>query len=384
MNYLDFDLEIGQGSGRDYPVVARSQAAGEARATLRFPYDELQLESRLKDLRIALLLTGLKHRRVLSREEQVVQDFGRDLFNALMVGKIGERYRVALNEAAGQGAGLRLRLRLLAAELAALPWEYLYDPDLGEYVCLSGETPIVRYVELPRVIPPLALEPPLRILGMIASPSDQEDPLDVETEKQRVAEAVKPLSKKGLVSLAWLDGQTWRDLQRKLREGPWHVFHFIGHGGYHRPTEEGVIILADEQGRSHPFTATQLGRLLAGHKSLRLALLNACEGARGSERDIFSSTAATLVQHGLPAVLAMQYPITDRTAIELARAFYEAVADGFPVDAAVVEARRAITFARHNTVEWGTPVLYMRSPDGVLFKSPPPAPSPSPGEGRGE
>jgi formylglycine-generating enzyme required for sulfatase activity len=63
----------------------------------------------------------------------------------------------------------------------------------------------------------------------------------------------------------------------------------------------------------------------------------------------------------------MQYRITDRAAIEFAQQFYEALGDGEPVDGAVAEARKAINMAVNNTVEWGTPVLYMRSPDGVLF-----------------
>ena len=37
------------------------------------------------------------------------------------------------------------------------------------------------------------------------------------------------------------------------------------------------------------------------------------------------------------------------------------------MDAAVVEARKAVSFEVANTVEWCTPVLYMRAPDGVLF-----------------
>ena len=42
LQYLDFDLDIGEGSGREYRVNARS-SAGEARAIMRFPYDELAL-----------------------------------------------------------------------------------------------------------------------------------------------------------------------------------------------------------------------------------------------------------------------------------------------------------------------------------------------------
>ena len=38
-----------------------------------------------------------------------------------------------------------------------------------------------------------------------------------------------------------------------------------------------------------------------------------------------------------------------------------------PVDAALSEARTAIWISLPNTLEWGTPVLYLRSPDGKLF-----------------
>jgi tetratricopeptide (TPR) repeat protein len=155
-----------------------------------------------------------------------------------------------------------------------------------------------------------------------------------------------------------------------MRGGPRHIFHFIGHGGFDRNADQGLIALADEDGLSALMHATELGRLLADHDSLRLVLLNSCEGARGGEQDIFSSTASILVRRGIPAVVAMQYAITDRAAIEFSRAFYEALADGLPVDAAVSEARKAISLAVANTIEWGTPVLYMRSPQGIIFQMP--------------
>ena len=109
-------------------------------------------------------------------------------------------------------------------------------------------------------------------------------------------------------------------------------------------------MLADENGKARPLRATQLARLLTDHKSLRLAVLNACEGAKGGDRDIFSSTASILVRRGLPAVLAMQYEITDWAAIELSRTFYESIADGLPVDVAVAESRKAVSLAVSNMV----------------------------------
>jgi CHAT domain len=366
MEYLDFELEVQTGSGRDYPVAVLNSPAGEARAVMHFPYDQLALESRLDKLQIALLRSGGKPRSLLSREERSVQEFGQALFEALFTGEVRSRYDISCERARHEDRGLRLKLRIQSPELAALPWEFLYDPRRADYICLSRETPIVRYLELPQPVPFFKVTPPLRILGMVASPSNLPG-LDADRERERVERAIADLRARGLVELVWLQGQTWRDLQRAMRGGPWHVFHFVGHGSYDANRDEGLLALVGDNGQSEYLPATQLARLLADHPSLRFVLLNACEGARAGERDIFSSTASILVRRNIPAVIAMQYAITDRAAIEFARAFYEALADGMPVDVAASEARKSVSVAVANTMEWGTPVLYMRTPDGVLF-----------------
>ena len=372
MEYLDFDLEVGTGRDNLYPVAVVRSPAGEATGALRFPYSAAELESRLKDLQIALLnsdVTRGSHRRLLSLTERPVQEFGRALFLALLPDDLRGCYEAALAAASSGGQGLRVKLRLQAPELAALPWEYLFDPHQEEYLALSRRTPLVRYLQVPRSTRPLAVAPPLRVLGVVASPQDPDlDPLDVDGERRRVETALRGLSERGLLELTWLPGQTFRDIQRAMRAGPWHALHFIGHGGFDTQAGEGLIALADEAGGTQRLSASQLGLLLSDHDPLRLAVLNMCEGARGSPGDLYSASGATLVRHGVPAVLAMQYEISDSAAIEFARAFYEAVADGLAVDAAVTEGRIAIRLAVPNTVEWGTPVLYTHAPDGVLFE----------------
>jgi formylglycine-generating enzyme required for sulfatase activity len=382
MDYLDFDLTITISAGGEsaYPVEARSPA-GEATATLHWTLSGLALENRLKDLQIALLTSG-RGRRAPSREEATVQQFGGELFDALISGEIRSRYDVIQTQARREGKGVRLRLRIDPPLLASLPWEFLYDRRSGEYVCLSRQTPIVRYLDLPQPVGALPVQPPLRILGLIASPSDL-PALDVAVERERIERAVRPLQARGLLELTWLEGQSWRDLQRAMTGGPWHIFHFVGHGDYDPTRDEGQIALTGASGKAHFFSARELARLLADHAALRLVLLNACKGAASGQQDRFASTAATLVRRGIPAVIAMQYPITDYAAIEFAQSFYENLAQTMPVDAAVTEARKAISFAIDNTVEWGTPVLYLRAQNGQLFamdKRPHPSP-PQTGEG---
>ena len=369
LTYLNFELEISPGEGRAYPVAVLRSPAGEARTVMQFPFDDLVLQNHLQALQIALLKSGGSRRRVPSQEERTVQTFGRALFDALLTDDVRSLYYESQRLAEQKGQGLRVQLRIEAPELAALPWEFLVDPRQEEYVCLQRHTPLVRYLSGPQPPRPLPVTLPLRILGMVADPTDLPR-LQVTREQQRMEMALKSLRSRGLVELTWLEGQTWRDLQRAMRGGPWHVFHLIGHGGFDRSSDEGLLILPDEDGTSFHLPATQLGRLLANHRSLRLTLLNACEGAHGSSRDIFASTAATLARRGMPAVIAMQYEITDQAALEFARAFYESLADGLPVDAAVSEGRLAISLAVNHSVEWGTPVLMLRAPDGMLFDLP--------------
>ena len=68
--YLDFEIEIGKGIGREYPIAVIRSPGGEARGQMVFPFDELALGSRLKDLQIALLRSGGQRRLLLTPQEQ--------------------------------------------------------------------------------------------------------------------------------------------------------------------------------------------------------------------------------------------------------------------------------------------------------------------------
>lgn len=368
--YLDFLIEVSAvGDDQTYVIVVRS-TAGEARQVTKLPITAAELENNLLKLENAILRSSDSSYTTLGAHEHAVQTFGRILFDFLLPGETRTLYYECLREAAHHDRGVRLKLSLHTPALAALPWEFLYDARKRDFICLDPHTPLVRYTEMPQTPPPLAVAPPLQILGVIADPIDMYARLNVQEEKRRITHAVRTLEEHGLVQLTWLEGQTWRDLQRIMRMGevPWHIFHFIGHGGFDEQRNEGFIVLADDEQKSHHLYATQLARLLARQRaSLRLVLLNACDGARTGQQDVLSSTAATLINSGVPAVLAMQYAIADAAAVEFANTFYESLADNLPVDAAVAEARNAINFRNARSLEWGIPVLHMRAPDGHLF-----------------
>jgi tetratricopeptide (TPR) repeat protein len=361
IDYLDFDLLI-EPAEEGYAARVLSSPAGQACVGFSLPFSALELENFL--LRVGRTRRGV--RRLESPEMEAAKAFGGHLFKTVFGGDVRGCLRSSLDEAGRQGAGLRVRLRLAEVpELADVPWEYLYNPTLNRFLVLSVDTPLVRYLDLPERIRPLAVRPPLRVLVMISCPSDHTQ-LDVEREWAKLQVALGSLKQRGLLALDRLEQATLVALQRRLRRGEYHVFHFIGHGGFDRRVQDGMLLLEHEGGRGRPVSGQDLGVLLHDERTLRLVILNACEGARTSRTDPFAGTAQSLVQQGIPAVIAMQFEITDEAAITLAHEFYSALADGYPVDAALAEARKAI-FAQDNDVEWGTPVLYMRAPDGRVF-----------------
>ncbi len=360
ITYLDFDIEIGP-AAQGYRVAVNSPA-GQSAAAFQPPFSDLEIENFL----LKLGQGRRTMRRIDAPATEAAKAFGARLFEATFAGDTRACLRSSLDEADRQGKGLRLRLRLNdAPELADLPWEFLYYPAVNRFLALSIETPLVRYLELPERIRPLAIAPPLRVLTLIASPRDQ-PPIDAEREWRRLNEALATLQQRGLVQVDRVEQPSLAALQRQLRRNDYHILHFIGHGGFDEHIRDGVLLLEDDDRLGHRISGQNLGMLLHDHRSLRLVVLNACEGARGSRTDPFAGSAQSLVQQGIPAVIAMQFEVSDEAAITLAREFYGALADGYPLDAGLAEARKAL-FAASSGAEWATPVLYLRAPDGRIF-----------------
>ena len=71
----------------------------------------------------------------------------------------------------------------------------------------------------------------------------------------------------------------------------------------------------DSGGWAHPVDGAELGTVLQDFGSLRLAVLNACDGARTARSDPFAGVAGSLVQRDIPAVVAMQFEISDEAAV---------------------------------------------------------------------
>ena len=197
----DIELEIGAGSGAGTYVVrvVHAAAGGEPEGTLQLDVEEMLNR---RDLMEATLLASAVPRRSAPPEEQPVRDVGRQLLHALFTGPVYGMYRASMAMAQQRGTRLRVVLRLTAPKLAALPWETLFDPETGTYLC--RQEPLVRHVPAPYTPDPLPVRPPLRILALAASPRGL-DALDVEAEKRiTFRRGARRAGCSGLAEVVWV------------------------------------------------------------------------------------------------------------------------------------------------------------------------------------
>jgi formylglycine-generating enzyme required for sulfatase activity len=351
--YETFELLIGPKTTDGYPVTITRAPAGDAKGFCRldpaspdFQGDLLRFENQDTD-------------------QEFLTHFGRRLFDELFSGEIASVFRDSLGQVRGQGVGLRVRLRLEPPELAALPWEYLYDTQADSCLAISPETPLVRYVPMRSATRPTAVTPPLRVLVVISNPSDL-PPLNVEQERGIIERALRERVDQGVIQLRLLEHSVVAEISQAMRDFRPHVFHFIGHGQFE--DEEAYVLLEDDDGYALPMDERAFREFFLGVTEARVAVLNACQTATTSSAQPLAGLAPRILQRNLSAVVAMQYPLPDRAALVFSREFYRSLALGYPVDAAMAEARKGIFLeVGSDAHDWGIPVLFLRAQDGQLF-----------------
>jgi tetratricopeptide (TPR) repeat protein len=364
IDYVDFEITV-QKAGQDEYIVRAESGEGEAEARFINPFNEDKLALIDATLTKVALRSSARVRSSSAPEVRKMREVGAALFEQAITGPVREFYYKCQGHADQQGKGIRWRLAL-DTSVGDLPWEFMYLQD--EFLALNPRSPIVRYIKGAARVAPLKAEHPLRLLVVIASPSD-ETPLDAATEKSRIETALKPLTTKNLLDVTFIEGpDTWERLIDALLPNRTHILHFIGHGAFDEKNGEGVLVMEDAEGKGARIDSERLRVLVQGKSRLRLVVLNSCLGTSGDVAQPFSSMAAGLVRSGVPAVIAMQFEISDQAAREIAETFYTSLALNYPVDAALTEARRKIFLSDRDSLEWATPILYMQVPDGRLFQ----------------
>lgn len=375
-DFLTFDLAVRPIAGGTYRAQANIPGMGIAEVDIEFPFSE-------DDLAAFRAVLGERPRDLdpeergpqssVDEQRARVLSFGRRLYETVFVDDLREGLGRMLTDARNMPGGLRIRLHLdEAPAVAELPWEYLYRPNDGRHLAVSERTPIIRFLRKGGAPPAAQVEPPLNILVMLSNPPGYA-PLQVDEEWANIRQALDPLIQAGAVTIDKLPNATYPQatgtaLSEQLGyEGKaYHVFHFVGHGGCDSDNRFGLVFEGGPDGQGELVVTDRLRQML-DHFSLRLVILNSCEGARTSHWDAYSGVAQGLVRDYIAAVIAMQIKITDKAAICFATHFYKSLAIGKTVEDSLSMARKQLSIADYPT-EWGTPVLFSQSEDGRLFQ----------------
>jgi hypothetical protein len=313
-------------------------------------------------------------------DSQTVRELGEALFEALFEPALRQDF-IGFYDQVVHKENKLLRVELdideqALPDVAALPWEFMRVPSSAHsgVLWLGTATRLILSRRRSQWFAPnpiqLAAGEKLRLGVVVSAPNNLGPVLYDETVQE--LEALVANQPDRFEMLPLVVNANPDSLDRLLAQEP-HILHFIGHGRLHEHNGklEGQLAL------THPvlndaewIDAEFFGDLLNTHQPA-IVLLHACEGAQLSSSEAFVDVAARVVQQNIPVVVAMQYEVTNWTAMRFASRFYEEVAKGSPVDQAAQNGRRAIALNTHyRGRDFATPVLFMRVEDGHLFARP--------------
>jgi hypothetical protein len=382
LRYHDFPIEIGGDAGTAQVRVLGSVPGGEMSGDETVEVAVEDAGRTPLDPQIARL-----QRRKAERDELIA--LGARLGQLLLPGRVRELFE-ASRAAVGPSEGLRLRLRVVPAALAAIPWEYaLVQGAPGEatetdFLALQPTVSIVRQDYTGAPLPPRPDADTLRMVVALANPVGDFEDIDVEKDRQAIEQAIAAIATGQAIELEIVRETTSERLLTALG-GTVDVFHFAGHGVFEGAEfgddgtlrARGSLILETTEGTAERFDGGRLAALLSA-AGTRLAILGACESATRDDRGAWSGIAPALVRANIPSAVAMQFRIEDANTSLFIAHLYANVLAGSTIDEAVGAGRRAILSRGGLTQrDWGVPVLYLRAQDGLLLE---PLPAESPDE----
>jgi len=341
----------------------------------------------------------------------ILQQLGVALGEELLAGAAGEALGRVLAEAERLGAPLELALEP-EDSLAGFPWEALQLPGsdvlTGQPLALHPNVRLFREVNGPEQAPAPPIPGPLRVLvaiGSPAAPNKRGELLDLEEELSRILDAVEPARRQGRAHVRVLERGTVPAIREALAAEPCHVLHLTCHAG------PGVLVLETEEGAEDWVDASRFCSEVLVPGRVPVVVLAGCATdvsipetwgpaktraivramLRGGSVDSAAAFlripgqqrgeaalpgfARELLARGVPAVVAMQGPVSGPSIAELFARLYRTLAGRPDPLVAFAAARLSVEADRHKGElddpggpgEWATPALWLRGPSRPLY-----------------
>ncbi|MBM3299948.1 MAG: CHAT domain-containing protein [Deltaproteobacteria bacterium] len=292
------------------------------------------------------------------------QDIYRDVFSS---------HRRVYN--AFSAANARSKLLSLSFEASreflGAPIELLYSDEAANYLSLLH--PMSRFINgaVPQseALSPETLSQLKGKLKILVITSDTRP--SIALIDQIGEEVVSLLQKHDSIGVKLIptNEATYATVRNELRQCPYHIVHYVGHGLFEENSpEQSSLFFWEGQNRSGnvlPLSGAELSLLLQG-SDVRLFHLSCCEGMRtGTAIDLldddYLGIADGIMQAGVPSVLGFRWPVSVGGARKLALDFYSSFPKHGSPERALLDARRELAISTPDTPDWASPILVVQS-----------------------
>lgn len=267
---------------------------------------------------------------------------------------------------AGPRQGVRITIVSNAAELYALPWEFLTLEATGQHL---GELPDVmfRYAWPGTETTPERPSPRPERTRVLLAWSESNGAVPHQEHRAAIRDACAhagiPFQPDG-DEIARVSYERLGDaLAATDRGGPATILHLLCHGVTDRDTV--ALGFHGEHGLPDVVDAARLRQLLAPHAHrIRLVVLCACHsGDPGTLGNHLGSIAQNLHRVGIQAVIASRFPLSARASTRFTRTFYETLLAAPARVEHAFQAGRTEVLRRTSGRDWFSFQLYARPED---------------------
>ena len=333
------------------------------------------------------LLADLRLARIPGGESDALHRIGAVLRNFL-AGAGWSHHEHAIVKAAREGARINVTIRSAAAELYALPWEFVALKSTGQ---LLGSVPglMVRY-EWPETstFPDRVDAAARRGRVLFAwSAAGGAVPADRHLAALTAAFADRPDvfdPARDVVAHATFAGIDQALADAACHGPPIDALHILCHGAASGATYG--LALDDSQQPGVPVTvgAGRFQQLLAPHAGMvRMVVLAACDSSNAGELGNHLGSVAQMIHRaGVLAVIASRFPLSAEGSAQFAAAFYGELARRASIEQAFLAARAALV-RDPGQLDWASVQLLGRDEDSdanypLQLGAPPSAPTSPP------
>lgn len=155
---------------------------------------------------------------------------------------------------------------------------------------------------------------------------------------------------------------TLDQVEKEIRQGGYHIFHFAGHGGFYNGKPV-LQVFKDYKAQKGFISAMTLRRWIID-SDLRFVYLSSCRGTATEAPELDSAVrhlenlAQAVVEARVSEMIGFVWPIDDGQSRTLARRFYRKFLKGFDANSSLYYARTS--FEEENRI-WAAPVIIQQS-----------------------